>query len=205
MQTPPKLLIKNMVCQRCIMTVEQLLRHAGIPFVTVAMGEVQLERKLNSEELDRLAIELSRVGFELIETRLKKTIEDIKLAVIEYLTHASDNRAVNLSQYITERVPNRAVNLSQYITERVPNEYSYLSDLFSSVEGKTIEQFFILQRLERVKELLVYDQLSLTQIAWETGFSSVHHLSAQFKKMTGLSPSHFKKEVGNRRTALDLL
>lgn len=190
MQTPPKLLIKNMVCQRCIMTVEQLLRHAGIPFVTVAMGEVQLERKLNSEELDRLAIELSRVGFELIETRLKKTIEDIKLAVIEYLTHASDNRAVNLSQYITERVP---------------NEYSYLSDLFSSVEGKTIEQFFILQRLERVKELLVYDQLSLTQIAWETGFSSVHHLSAQFKKMTGLSPSHFKKEVGNRRTALDLL
>lgn len=189
-QNPLKLFIKNMVCQRCIMTVEHLLRHAAIPFVAVAMGEVQLERKLTREELDRLATELNAVGFELIETRLRKTIEDIKLAVMEYLAHASDNKAINLSRYITERVP---------------NDYSYLSDLFSSVEGKTIEQFFILQRLERVKELLVYDQLSLTQIAWETGFSSVHHLSAQFKKMTGLSPSHFKKEVGNRRTALDQL
>jgi AraC-like DNA-binding protein len=85
----------------------------------------------------------------------------------------------------------------------VPNDYSYLSDLFSSVEGKTIEQFFILQRIEKVKELLVYDQLTLTQIAYQTGFSSVHHLSAQFKKVTGLTPSHFKTIAGANRKGLD--
>lgn len=177
-----------MVCQRCVMTVEHILRNASIPFRIVIMGEVELERKLDERESDGLREELRRVGFELIETRTNKIIEDIKLAVLDYLATPSEAQSKNLSSFITDRVP---------------NDYSYLSDLFSSVEGKTIERFFILQRTERVKELLVYDQLSLTQISYQTGYSSVHHLSAQFKKVTGLTPSHFKKIAGEKRKGLD--
>ena len=95
--------------------------------------------------------------------------------------------------------------LSEFITDKIAYEYSYLSDLFSSIEGKTIEQFFINQRIEKVKELIVYDQLSLTEIAYQTGFSSVHHLSSQFKKVTGLTPSHFKKIGAERRKSIDTL
>ena len=124
-----KLLIKNMVCQRCVMTVEHILDNANIPFRSLMIGEVQLERKLSQDETERLRAELNKVGFDIIETRLNKIIEDIKLAIHEYLAipAASQNK-----------------NLSTFITDRVPNDYSYLSDLFSSVEGKTIEQFFIL-------------------------------------------------------------
>lgn len=190
MQKPARLLIKNMVCQRCIMTVENIFASLHLPFRNVIMGEVALERRLSAGEINGLERELNKVGFELIESRVNKMIEDIKLAVIDYLAPAAETK-------------NR--NLSDFITERIPNDYSYLSDLFSSVEGKTIEQFFILQRIEKVKELVVYDQLSLTQIAYQTGFSSVHHLSAQFKKVTGLTPSHFKNIAGNRRTPLDQL
>ena len=176
-----------MVCQRCILTVGDIARRLSIPFRDIRMGEVDLERKLTPEETKGLGEELNKVGFELIETRINKIIEDIKLAVMDYLTG------------------NQSRKLSSFITDRIPNDYSYLSDLFSSIEGKTIEQYFILQRIEKVKELLVYDQLSLTQIADETGFSSVHHLSAQFKKVTGLTPSHFKKIAGERRRSLDQL
>ena len=188
MPKPIRLLIKNMVCQRCIITVEHILSNAGIPFRKVIMGEVELDRKLDEHEADLLRRELNHIGFELIETRLNKIIEDIKLAVLEYLSMPSESQSKNLSSFITDRIP---------------NDYSYLSDLFSSVEGKTIERFFILQRTEKVKELLVYDQLSLTQIAYQTGYSSVHHLSGQFKKVTGLTPSHFKKLAGEKRKGLD--
>jgi hypothetical protein len=187
MLKPPRLLIKNMVCQRCILTVEDIARRLNIPYRDIRMGEVDLERKLTPEETNTLGEQLNKVGFELIETRVNKLIEDIKLAVMDYLAG------------------NQSRKLSSFITDRIPNDYSYLSDLFSSIEGKTIEQYFILQRIEKVKELLVYDQLSLTQIADETGFSSVHHLSAQFKKVTGLTPSHFKKIAGERRQSLDQL
>lgn len=185
MKSVDKLLVKNMVCQRCILTLETILQKLDIPVVNVAMGEVQLQRALTAEESTRLQAALEQVGFELIETRMNKLIEDIKLAVIDYLAG------------------NKSKKLSSFITGRIPNDYSYLSDLFSSIEGKTIEQFFILQRTEKVKELLVYDQLSLTQIADATGFSSVHHLSAQFKKVTGLTPSHFRKVAGEKRRSLD--
>jgi AraC family transcriptional regulator len=190
MPKPHKLLIKNMVCQRCVMTVENILGKTNIPFRNVMMGEVDLEHSLTKDQTDRLRGELHKVGFELIETRMNKIIEDIKLAVLEYLSTPSEKQTVNLSSFITDRIP---------------NDYSYLSDLFSSIEGRTIEQFFILQRIEKVKELLVYDQLSLTQIAYQTGFSSVHHLSAQFKKVTGLTASHFKKIAGEKRKSLDQL
>jgi len=133
---------------------------------------------------------LNQAGFELIETRVNKIIEEIKQAAMEYLNLGMDNENLKLSSFITKRIP---------------YDYSYLSDLFSSIEGKTIEQFFILQRIEKVKELLVYDQLSLTEISYQTGFSSVHHLSSQFKKVTGLTPSHFKKIGAAKRRSLDSL
>lgn len=188
MKNPHKLLIKNMVCQRCVMTVENIFGSMNLPFNHVGMGEVELERALSPDEISRLGSELKKVGFELIETRINRIIEEIKLAVLSYLS---------------EPAGTHSKNLSAFITDRIPNDYSYLSDLFSSIEGRTIEQYFILQRTEKVKELLVYDQLSLTQIAYKTGFSSVHHLSAQFKKVTGLTPSHFRKVSGEKRKSLD--
>jgi len=179
-----------MVCNRCVMTVEHILKEHQIPFVQVSLGEVDLERKLSGEELKAVDTALQKVGFELIDTRVNKIIEDIKKTVLEYLDLGEESQSLKLSSFITNKIP---------------YDYSYLSDLFSSVEGKTIEQYFILQRIEKVKELLVYDQLSLTEISYQMGFSSVHHLSSQFKKITGLTPSHFKKIGREKRRALDQL
>jgi AraC family transcriptional regulator len=179
-----------MVCQRCIMTVENIFNDLNLPFSNVSLGEVYLNKKLLPNELSGVEKALKRVGFELIDGRINKIIEDIKQAVMEYLNLGMDSQNFKLSSFITNKIP---------------YDYSYLSDLFSSIEGKTVEQFFILQRIEKVKELLVYDQLSLTEISYQTGFSSVHHLSAQFKKVTGLTPSHFKKIGTEKRKSLDKL
>ena len=187
---PNTLFVKNMVCQRCIMTVQSILDKLKIPYNDVSLGEVELTTKLSSAQRKDIGDALQSVGFELIETRVNKMIEDIKQAVMEYLGLGMDSQEIKLSSFITDRVP---------------YEYSYLSDLFSSIEGKTIEQYFILQRIEKVKELLVYDQLSLTEISYRTGFSSVHHLSSQFKKVTGLTPSYFKKIGVAKRKSLDKL
>jgi len=179
-----------MVCDRCIMTVENILKDQNIPFSNVRLGEVELNRKLRKEELDAIDASLRKVGFELTDTRLNKIIEAIKTSVLKYIKLGMEGQNQKLSSFITKDLP---------------YDYSYLSDLFSSVEGKTIEQYFILQRIEKVKELLVYDQLSLTEISYETGFSSVHHLSSQFKKVTGLTPSHFKKIGMEKRKSIDKL
>ena len=184
------LLIKNMVCRRCVLTVENIFNELHIPFRQVELGEVKLERPLTKPETEDLGRSLNKVGFELIESRVNKIIADIKQAVLEYISLGMDSQEIKLSSFITNRIS---------------YDYSYLSDLFSSVEGKTIEQFFILQRIEKVKELLVYDQLSLTEISYQTGFSSVHHLSSQFKKVTGLTPSHFRKIGVEKRRSLDQL
>ena len=170
------------------MTVESILDRMGIAYSNVELGEVTLSNKLEPGESDKLKEELSKVGFELIETRVNKIIEDVKKAVMEYLALGMDGQNLKLSAFITKEIP---------------YDYSYISDIFSSVEGKTIEQYFLLQRIEKVKELLVYDQLSLTEISYQTGFSSVHHLSAQFKKLTGLTPTHFKKIGEQRRKSID--
>jgi YesN/AraC family two-component response regulator len=172
------------------MTVENIFEKLKIPVTKVSLGEVDLESKLTNDEKEKIQGELKKVGFELIDNRVNKIIEQIKQVVMEYLNLGVDNENLKLSSYITKQIP---------------YDYSYLSDLFSSVEGKTIEQFFILQRIEKVKELLVYDQLSLTEISYQTGFSSVHHLSSQFKKVTGLTPSHFKKIGVEKRKSLDQL
>ena len=177
-----------MVCDRCVMTVKDILHRQDIPFENVTLGEVDLTKKITADETNKLQSSLKKVGFELIETRVNKIVEDIKQRVLEYLAMGMDSQEIKLSLFITQKI--------NY-------DYSYLSDLFSSIEGKTIEQFFILQRIEKVKELIVYDQLSLTEISYQTGFSSVHHLSTQFKKITGLSPSHFKNIAGEKRNSLD--
>lgn len=179
-----------MVCVRCIMTVEGILHNLNIPFSKVRLGEVDLIRKLTKDEVQSLDMALQKVGFELTNSRLNKIIESIKKTVLEYIQSGMESQNQKLSSYITKQVP---------------YDYSYLSDLFSSVEGKTIEQYFIQQRIEKVKELLVYDQLSLTEISYETGFSSVHHLSSQFKKVTGLTPSFFKKIGIEKRKSIDQL
>jgi len=185
-----KIFIKNMVCQRCVMTVENILKDLKIPFQKASLGEVDLEHKPSNAQLHDIDTELKKVGFELIEKRINKIIEDIKQAVLEYLNLGMDSENLKLSSFVSKKIA---------------YDYSYLSDIFSSIEGKTIEQFYILQRIEKVKELLVYDQLSLTEISYQTGFSSVHHLSAQFKKVTGLTPSHFKKIGIEKRKSLDKL
>ena len=183
-----KLFIKNMVCQRCILSVKNILANMNIEPMNILLGEVETAEPLNKDQLKTFSAELKSVGFQLIETRVNKIIEDIKKLV---------------NQYIDDQSGDKKLKLSAFITQHLHYDYSYLSDLFSSVEGITLEQFLIVQRIEKVKELLVYEELSLTEIAYQTGFSSVHHLSAQFKKVTGLTPSHFKTIGAARRRALD--
>lgn len=179
-----------MVCDRCILSVKDILHKHKIPFENITLGEVELPKKLSASDMDKLSVSLRAVGFELIESRVNKIVDDIKQRVMAYLSLGMDSQDIKLSDFIIKKI--------RY-------DYSYLSDLFSSIEGKTIEQFFILQRIEKVKELIVYDQLSLTEISYQTGFSSVHHLSSQFKKVTGLSPTHFKHVAEKKRVPLDKL
>lgn len=181
-----KLIIKNMVCPRCVTSVENILRNLKIPFYEVKLGEVHLPESLSAIQKTKLQAELKKVGFELIETRLNALVEKIKHEVSDYLNDQSTGKKLKLSSYITQHIP---------------NDYSYLSDLFSSVEGTTIEHYFIQKRIEKVKEYLVYNQLSLSEIADLLGFSSVHHLSAQFKKETGLTPSYFRKLGEDKKKA----
>jgi len=177
-----------MVCQRCILTVKNLLDSLEIPYHNVRLGEVDLAKKLHGKKLQDAEREINKLGFQLIETRVNKIVEDIKKYVLEFLNDQENDQKRKLSTYLTRQL--------HY-------DYSYLSDLFSSIEGITIEKYFIVQRIEKVKELLVYDELSLTEISYRTGFSSVHHLSAQFKKETGFNASHFKKIGAERRKSID--
>ncbi|MBA4056671.1 MAG: AraC family transcriptional regulator [Marivirga sp.] len=182
-----KLYVKNMVCHRCIIVVQQELEKLGIKSNSIQLGEVELAESPNTEQLNKIRGALSRVGFELIDDRKSKLIEQIKNLIIDVVHHQKKLKT----------------NLSDYLAEQIGKDYSHLSNLFSEVEGTTIEQYAIHQRIERVKELLVYDELTLSQIAYEMGYSSVAHLSNQFKKVTGLTPSHFKKIGENKRTPLD--
>lgn len=176
-----------MVCPRCISSVEGILQSENIAFQKVTLGEVDLVKPLSNKQREHLQKQLQLAGFELIESRLNSLIEKIKLAVLNYINNAKSEQKIKLSTYITKHIP---------------NDYSYLSDLFSSIEGITIEKYFIQLRIEKVKELLVYNQLSLSEIAYQTGFSSVHHLSSQFKKITGLTPTYFKKIGAGKRKSL---
>jgi AraC-like DNA-binding protein len=183
-----KLFIKNMVCGRCITAVEHELNKLGIPASNILLGEVTLEAPIDEATRKQLAQNLEGLGFELIEDRNGRIIEKIKNTVIQLVHHQHDGHQQNLSEILSSELH---------------MDYSYLSKLFSEVEGTTIEKYYIAQKIEKVKELLVYDELSLSEIADRLNYSSVAYLSNQFKKITGLSPSHFKKIGLSKRKPLD--
>lgn len=177
-----------MVCNRCIMVVQQELEKLGLDVKNVALGEVTLGKEPTSEERKRIESVLVPLGFEVIDDKKSRIIERIKTVIID-LIHHHDN--------------DTRVNLSELLSDKLHHDYNYLSNLFSEVEGTTIEKYFIAQKIEKVKELLVYDELSLSEIAYRLNYSSVAYLSNQFKKVTGLTPSHFKQIKVNKRTPLD--
>ena len=182
------LYIKNMVCNRCILAMQEILKRLQISYISIRLGEVQLAAPISEEKLAQLDSELTIIGFALIDDRKSRIIEKIKNTIIALIHHSSEPLKVNLSDYIADKL--------NY-------DYNYLSNLFSEVKGTTIEKYFIAQKIERVKELLVYDELSLSEIAFQLDYSSVAHLSNQFKKVTGLTPTHFKNIQAGKRKPLD--
>ncbi|MDR3057841.1 MAG: AraC family transcriptional regulator [Prevotella sp.] len=183
-----KIYIKNMVCNRCIMVVRSELKKLGIEPISIELGEVTLSKALDSSQKEELNGVLESLGFALIDDKKARLIEQVKTLIVE-LVHYNNN--------------DLKVNLSDYISEKVLHDYNYVSNLFSEVEGTTIEKYFIAQKVEKVKELLVYDELTLNEIAFKLNYSSVAHLSTQFKKVTGLTPTHFKQIKTNKRKPLD--
>ncbi len=183
-----KLVVRNMVCDRCRAVVKRVLETQGMAVKHVDLGEVELEREPGPAQLEGARALLEAEGFELVDSREAAMIARIKAAIVKLVHHSE--------------VGGGRLKLSEHLSDALHHEYSGLSALFSQVEGITIEQYFLLQRLERVKELIKYDELTLSEIADRTGFSSVAHLSAQFKKLTGMTPSTFKA-MGLGRTPLD--
>lgn len=182
------LYIKNMVCRRCKMVVASELEKLGIKTLGVELGEVGLLHSIDAAQKATLSANLYAFGFELIDDKKSKTIERIKNLIID-LVHSRNN--------------DLKTNLSQYLSAEIGQEYSALSNLFSEVEGTTIEKFLISQKIEKVKELLTYDELSLSQIAYQLNYSSVAYLSNQFKKVTGFSPTYFKTLKNKKRKQIE--
>ncbi len=176
-----KIFIKNMVCSRCCLTVKDILNKMGLSSLSINLGEVDFAdyygEKLSEGIENLLSEELKAVGFSILSNKKSKLIEDIKISCLDYITR-------------TEQVEKKV--LSIHISSTIGLEYNYLSNLFSVVEGITIEQYYIRLRVEKVKELLLYGDKTLQEIAFQLGYSSVAHLSGQFKKITGLTPSHFR-------------
>jgi len=179
-----------MVCSRCKMVVKDQMEKLGLHTLTVNLGEVEIEGNLSKDQLLQLDTILKSVGFELIDNKKSQTIEKIKTAIVT-LIHHSD--------------PDLKTNLSEFITSQIHQDYNYLSNLFSEVEGTTIEKYFITQRIEKVKELIVYNELTLSEIADQLGYSSVAYLSNQFKKITGFTPSYFKSLKEYKRKNIEEL
>jgi len=182
-----KLYIKNMVCIRCKMIVKQALTELDLNYVNVELGRVEIIEDISRTQKDLLKTSLNEYGLELIEDKKSILIEQIKKLIVEFV-HYTDE-------------PLRS-NFSYYLSEHLDHDYTYLANLFSEVEGINIEHYIIIHKIERVKELLVYDELSLKEIAYKLQYSSVAHLSNQFKKITGLTPSHFKNLKELRRIGL---
>jgi YesN/AraC family two-component response regulator len=180
--------IKNMVCNRCIMAVENIFHESGILPVQVSLGEVVTSNDLSPKTLQIIEYKLNNLGFEIIDDHKSRLIEKTKNIVIELIHHS-------------EGVLN--VNYSTYIASKINKDYNYLSNLFTSIEGITLEQYIIHQKIEKIKELLVYNELTISEIAFKMGYSSVAYLSNQFKKVTGLTPSHFKQIGQLKRKPLD--
>ena len=183
-----KLYIKYMVSVRCKMMVKEELKKLGLHFIVVDLGEVEIMEDLSPEQREELRLALLRSGLELMDDRKAVLIEKVKNLIIEMVHYADE-------------LPK--VNYSDYIAEKLNHDYTYLSNIFSEVKGITIQQFIIVHKIERIKELIIYDELNITEIAWKMNYSSVAHLSNQFKKVTGLTPSHFKQLKDKRRTPIE--
>lgn len=181
--------IKNMVCNRCIKVVKEELENLGYQVNSIILGEatIQTTDKINFNLINKV---LTENGFELIDSRQSRIIEKIKITIIETIRNMAEGKLNDIS-------------FTDLLQENLNFSYQYLSTLFSSSEGITIEKYIILQKIEKVKELIVYDELSFSEIAYRLGYSSVQHLSNQFKKITGLTPSHFKKIKNFKRNPLD--
>jgi YesN/AraC family two-component response regulator len=170
------------------MVVKEVLKELGLHFIVVELGEVDIMENLDSGQLDKVKAALLECGLELMDDKRAVLIERIKKVIIE-MVHYADERP--------------KTNFSDYISEKLNHDYTYLSNLFSEVSGTTIEHYIIAHKIEKVKELILYDELNLTQISYKMNYSSVAHLSNQFKKVTGLSPSHFKQLKDKRRNPID--
>lgn len=183
-----KLFIKYMVSTRCKMVVKEELKKIGLHFIIVDLGEIEIMENISNEKRELLRKGLSISGLELMDDKKAILIEKIKNVIIE-MVHYSDE------------IPK--VNYSDYISEKLHHDYTYLSNIFSEVKGITIQQFIINHKIERAKELLLYDEFNLTEISYKLNYSSVAHLSNQFKKITGLTPTHFKQLKERRRNPID--
>lgn len=179
-----------MVCIRCKMVVKQELKKLGLQAVAVDLGEVEILENISPAQQSELKTALHKFGLELMDNKKSILIEKIKQVIIE-LIHYTDEPL--------------KINFSNHLSEKLNYDYTYLANLFSAVEGTTIEHFIIVHKIEKVKELLVYDELSLTEISYKLHYSSVAHLSNQFKKITGLTPSYFKKLKRHRRMEIESL
>ncbi|OGU48165.1 MAG: AraC family transcriptional regulator [Ignavibacteria bacterium GWB2_36_8] len=187
----PKILhIKNMVCDRCIKVVREELEKLGYKTDNVILGEARISSEKKQFDLNGIRKTLEENGFELINDKQAKLIEEIKISLIDLIHYKSANELEKIS-------------LSKFLSEKFHHSYQHISSLFSSKEGITIEKYFINQKIEKAKELLVYNELTLSEISYKLGYSSVQHLSNQFKKVTGFTPSEFKKLRVKKRLPLD--
>jgi AraC-like DNA-binding protein len=186
-----KLIIKNMVCQRCIIAVKTEAEKLGIRKMDITLGQLHIhDPQVSNETLNTMKSALYKLGFEIIDDKRSRLIERVKTIVIENIHH-NDTELRN--------------NWSEMITKELHYEYNYISNLFSSIEGITIEQFVIRQKIEKVKELLFYDELTLSEIAYRMGYSSAAYLTNQFKKITGMTPGQFRKLLDKNRKPIDKL
>lgn len=179
-----------MVCDRCILFIKSTLEKLGYEPEQIILGEALINKDLNEKDKEILNQTLCKFGFELIDDKNSRLIEKIKTLIID-LVHYSEEDI--------------KINLSEYLESKIHKDYTYLSTLFSESQGYTIEKFYIRQKIERVKELLVYDEFTISEISFRMGYSSVAYLSSQFKKVTGLTPGHFKKIKTIKRRSLDKL
>ena len=183
-----KIFIKYMVSNRCKLLVRDELKKLGLHFVMIDLGEVDIMEDISADQKEILAKALLTAGLELMDDKKAVLIEKVKNVIVQ-MVHHSDEMI--------------STNFSSYLSEKLNYDYTYLSNLFSEVQGTTIEQFIISHKTERIKELIIYGELNITEIAFKMNYSSVAHLSNQFKKSTGLSPSHFKKMKIKRRSPLE--
>lgn len=184
-----QIVIKNMVCPRCITAVEGILKKLDLPYLSVQLGFVDTQKEhINKKKLISFRSELEENGFEIVDNKSQQTVEAIKTLIVKMVQQPDE----------TSKLP-----FSKILSQKLSYDYNHLSTLFSSIEGTTIEHFLIKHKIEKVKELLVYGELTLSEIAFQLGYKTVSHLSAQFKKITGLTPSYFK-QVGDQKKRLPL-